>query len=430
MSMWKQKLLPFYVVVTLFAGADMGLMIGLFWSSLQITGSPLTLGLVLCISVLLPFTLQRLAQCNGKVLILSFRHMLVARAVGFLLILSGAFAGLFHTLYGFVLIALLVGLLGFFTTSTLEAVNTRFILAKLTTSASSARWMQTAIQLGAFVGAALGGIVLEWAGIDQFVLLFCTTACLAALAILVSPVDEPQGEVGAASVTGGYNGLRDKNTNSQSLHALCLGLGMIGFHIGAFNTLTPVIYQMLKHWSSADFGLASGVAGVGAFLAAVGPTAKLPDYVPPLLILLMDAVLVYSGITAMSISACFLIGYSINHLRIQLRKRLIDLAHTPADADHIASTSAFYYLLLQSAAPLILTGLITERLFGHQAAPEVFVLVAVALLLSVVLLPRLTSSGVESGRTRVTEAPSCAPTLLLPASHRSAADFQIPRGKS
>lgn len=109
MSMWKQQLLPFYAVVTLFAGADMGLMIGLFWSSLQITGSPLTLGLVLCISVLLPFTLQRLGQCSGTVLILSFRHMLVARAVGFLLILSGALAGLFHTLYGFVSIALLVG---------------------------------------------------------------------------------------------------------------------------------------------------------------------------------------------------------------------------------------------------------------------------------------------------------------------------------
>lgn len=430
MSMGKRQLLAFYAVVTLFAGIDMGLMIGLFWSSLQISGSPLTLGLVLCISVLLPFGLQRLARRSGKVLILSFRRMLVVRAVGFLLVLSGTFAGLFHTLYGFVLIALLVGLLGFFTTSTLEAVNTRFILTKLTSSASSARWMQTAIQLGAFVGAALGGIMLDWAGIDQFVLLFCTTACFAALVVLVSPLGQPQGEGSAVSVTGGNNGLLDRNRTSQPLHALCLGLGMIGFHIGAFNTLTPVIYQMLKHWSAADFGLASGVAGVGAFLAAVGPTAKLPDYVPPLLILLMDAVLVYSGITAVSIGACFLIGYSINHLRIQLRKKLIDLARTPADADHIASISAFYYLLLQSAAPLILTGLISESVFGRQAAPEVFVFVALALLLSVVLLPRLVGSSAEPGRPCVTQTLPCAPTLLLPAPRRSAADFQIPRRKS
>lgn len=272
--------------------------------------------------------------------------------------------------------------------------------------------------------------MLEWAGIDQFVLVFCTTACFAALAILILPLNEPQGEGGAASTTGGYNRLRDKNRNSQPLHALCLGLGMIGFHIGAFNTLTPAIYQMLKHWSAADFGLASGVAGVGALLAAVGPTAKPPDYVPPLLLLLMDAVLVYSGITAVSMGACFLIGYSINHLRIQLRKRLIDLARTPADADHIASISAFYYLLLQSAAPLILTGLIIERLFGRQAAPEVFVLVAIALLISVVLLPRLAGSGVESGRPRVPEAPLCNSTSLLQAPRRSAAAFQIPRRES
>lgn len=320
MSVGKRQLLSFYAVVALFSGMDMGLMIGLFWSSLQITGSPLALGLVLCVSVLLPFSLQRVARRRGKVLILGFRHMLVTRAAGFLLVLGGALAGLFNALYGFVLIALLVGLLGFFTTSTLEAVNARFMLAKLTTSASSARWMQTAIQLGAFVGAALAGIVLEWAGIDRFALLFSTIACVAALAVLSTPLGPPRDERAAASAVGDSNELQTDYRNSQLLQALCLGLGMIGFHIGAFNTLTPVIYQMLKHWSAADFGLASGVAGVGAFLAAVLPTAKLPDYVPPLLILLMDAVLVYSGITAVSIGACFLIGFSINHLRIQFRK--------------------------------------------------------------------------------------------------------------
>ncbi|MBM3116248.1 hypothetical protein [Jeongeupia naejangsanensis] len=395
MSTDKRQMLSFYAVVSLFTGVDMGLMIGLFWSSLQITGSPLALGLVLCVSVLLPFSLQRLARRSGKAWVPGFRQTLLARALGFLLVLGGAVAGLFHALYGFVLIALLVGLLGFFTTSTLEAVNTRFTLAKLTSSASSARWMQTAIQLGAFGGAALGGIALEKLGIDRFVPLFCATASLAALLVLLSPLGRLQGGRTAVAAHAEPEGNAVQYQHGQLLRALCLGLGMIGFHIGAFNTLTPVIYQTLRHWSAADFGLASGIAGVGAFLAAVLPTAKLPEYVPPLLILLMDAVLVYSGTAAVSIGACFLIGYSINHLRIQLRKKLIDLARTPADADRIASVSAFYYLLLQSAAPLILAGLITEHLFGHQAAPTVFVLVAVALLLSV-LLPRLVSLPVRA----------------------------------
>ncbi|TJZ64476.1 hypothetical protein [Chitiniphilus eburneus] len=400
MNAGTRQLLMFYAVVALFTGVDMGLMIGLFWSSLKITGSPLVLGLVLCLSMLLPFTLQRLARRGGRGLVLDFQHTLVARAAGFVLILGCALAGLFHTLYGFVLIALLVGVLGFFTTSALEAVNTRFSLAQVVNSEFSARWMQTAIQLGAFGGAALGGLALEGFGIDRFALVFCSMGCLAALTVLVSPLGRLSVEraAGAAPTVPARPLSADAvpGVDGRLLRALCLGLGMIGFHIGAFNTLTPVIYQTLNHWTAADFGLASGVAGVGAFLAAVLPGARVPDYVPPLLILLMDALLVYSGVAAVSIAACFLIGYSINHLRIQLRRKLIDLARSPADADRIASISAFYYLLLQSAAPLILAGLITERLFGRQAAPAVFVLVAVVLLLSVVVLPRVTSAPVRA----------------------------------
>ncbi|GAA5786831.1 hypothetical protein GCM10007860_22970 [Chitiniphilus shinanonensis] len=395
----KRRLLSFYAMVTLFTGVDMGLMIGLFWSSLKITGSPLALGLVLCLSVLLPFSLQRLARRLGKTLMLDFQHTLVMRAAGFVLVLGCALAGLFHGLYGFVLIALLVGVLGFFTTSALEAVNTCFSLARVVSSEASARWMQTAIQLGAFGGAALGGLVLEGLGIDRFALVFCSAGCLAALAVLVSPLGRLHAErvAGAAMPAPRAGGMEQvQGVDGRLLRALCLGLGMIGFHIGAFNTLTPVIYQSLNHWTAADFGLASGVAGVGAFLAAVLPSARVPDYVPPLLILLMDAVLVYAGVAAVSIGACFLIGYSINHLRIQLRRKLIELARSPADADRIASISAFYYLLMQSAAPLILAGLITERLFGRQAAPEVFVLVAAGLLLSVLVLPRLGGAPVRA----------------------------------
>jgi len=416
MNVRQQQMRTFYVVVALFTGVDMGLMIGLFWSSLQITGSPLTLGLVLCLSVLLPFGVQRLARHCGLEVKPGFRCMLMVRAVGFLIVLSGALAGSFHVLYGFVLMILLIGILGFFTTSTLEAVNTRFILAKLASTPSAARWMQTSIQLGAFVGEALGGIVLEWAGIDHFIELFCTTACAAALAVLFSPLGKPQLEWAVTEVTlKSDEGALDTNQNRHLLHPRCFGLGMIGFHIGTFNTLTPVIFQMLKHWSPADFGIASAVAGVGAFVAAVRPTPKLPDSVLPLSILLMDAVLVYSGSIVMSTGACFLLGYSINHLRIQLRMQLMDLARTPTDADHIASFSAVYYLLMQAAAPLILTALIAEHVFGRQSAPEVFMLVAVVLQMSILVIPRLANPHAEPGGTRVTEDPSRTPTLPLPA---------------
>jgi len=396
----------FYALVAVLNGIDMAMMIGLFWSSLRNTGSPLTLGVVLCFSVLLPFGLQRLRQrrrmsSNANS---AFRRMLVLRLGGYVAVFAAVLLNALHHVLGFVMVALVMGVLGYLTTSTLEALNTRFTLLAGIASEQAARWMQTAIQLGAFSGAALGGLLLERLGIDLFAYSLCTTGVVTALASMPFPFDQagqPSADASDKSSSKGPISSESQGTpqDAQRLTALSLALGMIGFHIGTFNTLTPIIYQSLNHWTAADFGMASASAGVGAFLAAVLPRIRMSDYLVALGIFAMDAVLVFADVPLISIAACFGIGYGINHLRIGLRRQLIDLAATPDDADRIAAVSAFYYLLMQSGAPLLLSLLVSVRVPGPSPAPYLFVFVPIMILLCLYQLGRSGTVHATAPRT-------------------------------
>ncbi|WP_028534945.1 hypothetical protein [Paludibacterium yongneupense] len=386
------KHIIFYAAVAALTAIDMALMIGLFWSSLQITGSPLALGCVLCLSVLLPFGLQRLLPPQRRMLLSGLRRTLLLRMAGYGALLAVIGAASLHHLSGFVGVSLVVGTLGFFSTSALESLNTRLSQAGDLSSERAARWMQTAIQLGAFSGAAAGGWALERLGIEHLAqVLFIANLLLSALLLLPRLDTRPTAPSTQSARTGA--GGASERVDRRILLWLCLALGMIGFHIGAFNTLTPVIYLQLNHWTSAQFGLASAVAGCGAFLAAVLPRRRVTGAAVAVWIMLMDAVLGFSSLAPVSIAAGFGIGYGINLLRIGLRKQLIDIARTPADADHIGSVSAFHYLLLQSAAPLLLSVLSTRPLLGPAGAPYLLPAVPLALLACLLASSRLSASA-------------------------------------
>jgi hypothetical protein len=395
----------FYALVAVLTGIDMAMMIALFWSSLKNTGSPLTLGVVLCFSVLLPFGLQRLRQrhrmsSNANS---AFRRMLVLRLGGYVAVFAAVLLNALYHVLGFVMVALVMGVLGYLTTSALEALNTRFTLLAGIASEQAARWMQTAIQLGAFSGAALGGLLLDRLGIDLFAFSLCTTGVVTALASMPFPFYQAAESSDAIDTSSGKGPISTESQgtpqDAQRLKALSLALGMIGFHIGTFNTLTPIIYQSLNHWTAADFGMASASAGVGAFLAAVLPRIRTSDYLVALGILAMDAVLVFADVPLISIAACSGIGYGINHLRIGLRRQLIDLAATPGDADRIAAVSAFYYLLMQSGAPLLLSLLVSVRVPGPSPAPYLFVSVPIMILLCLYQLGRSGTVHAAAPRT-------------------------------
>ena len=371
----------FYAVVSVSALTDMALLIGLIWAALRGTSSPLLLGVLLGLSAFVPFTLRRVFPALDSTR-LTVRGVVLVRTTVYAVLALIAASGLLETLNGFILTALLVGILNYITTSAYEAANTKQVLAGLIDSGRSARWMQTAFQLGAFSGSFLGGLILDKASLP--ILVYGMGAVSLIVIALVSMAGVNAGQPSASA--NRQNGAAPVAVSAGSgVVLLCLVLGMIGFHIGSFNTMVPLVYQGLNGWSSAEFGLASGVAGLGAFAAAILPLPRLNTLLFAGLLVAADYVLAFSPLPLLSIGVCALVGFSINTLRISIRQHLIELATTPEQANSLAATSSFYFIVFQSAAPLCVGFLVSDYAFGRTAAPYVFVGVGVLLMLTVVM---------------------------------------------
>ncbi|EIK94698.1 hypothetical protein PMM47T1_20418 [Pseudomonas sp. M47T1] len=377
----KTTLPAFYSIVTLFTGLDMAIVIAMVWFGLQTTGSTFLVGATLCIATVVPYALE---QYLGRYFVveMSMKRLLYIRLAVFIAILGLSFTQVSLMPIGFLGIAFLVGVTDYFTISTLESKNTKLVLAGHTNSDTSARLMQTSIQIGAFGGALLGGLIVDRFAVNHTLQIIAIAAIvsLGAIALLASTPAEVSETPHPAAAQA------DAPTLGSQLYLLIVVLSMIGFHIGAFNSLVPVVFQKLNGWNATLFGTASGLAGLGAFCAAVLPRVRLGSYAAVALIVVADVAIVYFANEWLMIAAAFVLGFCINSLRIQLRRQLIDAAPDARTADVIAAKSSLYYLLVSGAAPMLLTLFTTNALLGFEGARAL--MVASALLLGGAVLLR------------------------------------------
>jgi hypothetical protein len=294
---------------------------------------------------------------------------------------------------GFLSIAFVVGVTDYFTISTLESKNTKLVLAGLTNSDTSARLMQTSIQIGAFGGALLGGVIVDIFSVNQTLQIISLAAIVslgATLLVAATPTsDDPVQAPDTSAILARHL--------PANLYILIIVLSMIGFHIGAFNSLVPIVFQKLNEWNATLFGVASGLAGLGAFSAAVLPRIKLNSYSAMLMVVLADVAIVYFQNLYVMMAAAFLLGFCINSLRIQLRKTLIESAPNARIADVIAAKSSLYYLLVSGSAPMILTFFTTSGFLGIEGAR--LLMIASAALLGCAVLVWNLSPGVSPAVT-------------------------------
>lgn len=383
----KSSLAAFYSIVTLFTGLDMAIVIAMVWFGLETTGSTFLVGATLCVATVVPYLCEQLL---GKFLTieLSLKRLLYIRLVAFAAVLSLSFTDAALLPIGFLAIAFVVGVTDYFTISTLEANNTKLVLAGLANSDTSARLMQTAIQIGAFGGALLGGVIVDMFTVNQTLQIISLAAILSLFAVFLAAHPSEA----AAVADGTADAHRHQPTClASNLYILIIVLSMIGFHIGAFNSLVPIVFQKLNEWNATVFGVASGLAGLGAFSAAVLPWIKLNRYGASALVILADIAIVYLQNLYVMMSAAFLLGFCINSLRIQLRKTLIESAADARTADVIAARSALFYLLVSGAAPMILTLFTTSAFLGIEGARVLMIVSAILLTIAVVAW-RLTPS--------------------------------------
>lgn len=386
-------LTAFYSIVTLFTGLDMAIVIAMVWFGLETTGSTFLVGATLCVATVVPYLCE---QYVGKffTIELSLKRLLYIRLAAFAAVLGLSFTQAALLPIGFLAIAFVVGVTDYFTISTLESKNTKLVLAGLTDSDTCARLMQTSIQIGAFGGALLGGLIVDVFSVNE-TLQIISLAAIVSLAGVYLVADSPSAkgtDQTAASTAAAPLDL------PRNLYILIIVLSMIGFHIGAFNSLVPIVFQKLNEWNATLFGVASGLAGLGAFSAAVLPRIKLNSYGAITLVILADVAIVYFQNLYVMMAAAFLLGFCINSLRIQLRKTLIESAPNDRVADVIAAKSSLYYLLVSGSAPMILTFFTTSGFLGLEGA-RLLMIVSAGLLATAVLAWNLTPAASPAATT-------------------------------
>ncbi|WP_375693907.1 hypothetical protein [Bartonella sp. AD24XZML] len=150
----------FYGLVVLLYLSDMVLFLSNFWNAYRITSSSVFLGVTMALGTLMPYLLKK----SGLVCIkasLRLVDLYKRRIIIYSLLLLIA---LFHYAdfpFGFIAVSISIGYLSLITLSTLETYNTKLALSGYISAQKASRIMQTVVQIGAFLGAALSGYLLE-----------------------------------------------------------------------------------------------------------------------------------------------------------------------------------------------------------------------------------------------------------------------------
>ncbi|MGC0954297.1 hypothetical protein WKH24_06515 [Pantoea agglomerans] len=379
-----RKLTKFYGMLTLLYFSDMVVLVGLIWNTYKVTHSPYFLGGVLSASVLIPFITRRFFV-TINLLHLNFSQLFTFRMIAYLSIAATAMFNFSSGYAGTALIIILYGLLTLSTLSTFEAGNFKLVRAGHITSVNSSRLLQTVIQTGAFAGALLSGLLLDTYTFNRIILFISVfdiaMSCIGYFLMADLPGLYEKPEVKSASTRA-----HPSSSIQPQQKMLILLMGVIGLHISSFNILTPAIYQSLNHWGSEQFGIASGAACFGAFLAAAVTSKKERYPLYAILLVLSDAIFCYIEIQSVNVVSCFFLGLFLNLVRIGLRTEMIDSITEQQSEEAVAAHVTTAYSVCQAAGPIIMALLISETMMGINAARWLLPAVATILLTGILIL--------------------------------------------
>ena len=387
MEIIKPHAYRFYSVLILLYFSDMVLLLSNIWNSLRVTNSPLFLGSILSIGVLFPIALKKI-NANHAHSSIDLPGLYFRRIIVFGVILVGALFGIADTWIGFIITSLCIGYLSLLTLTVLEAENTKLVLQRHISSQMASRIMQTIVQLGSFFGAMASGYLLLALNYNNLICFICI------FDIIVSATARfiffEKSKIGISKSDIPHN-LSKKHLPTNLIY-LCIIIALVGLHISAFNVLTPVIFQNVKDLGSQYFGLCSAAAGLGAFSAAFVNIAWFRFMIPAIILFLADCIFTLSWHPYFAVLACLFIGFSINTIRINARKFIIDHTSNDTQADQVSSLSALMYTLAQSIGPMMFGILTGSAVLGAYSAIYLFPTVALIMFVWVVIIQRM--SGV------------------------------------
>ncbi len=389
------KLLKFYGLLACVYISDIVVLVGLIWNTYKITASPWFLGFILSISIIIPYLLRRIFP-KANLLHLNMKQLFIFRIVIYAVILLLSATQFVESYLGITVTIILYGTLNLTTLTAFEARNTQWVINKSITSGNSSRVMQTVMQTGAFLGSLLSGLLSSKHPLSTtliYISIFDIVLSLMALIFM-----RGMHSIDTAMPLSSHPGIKKHSAYKASPPQVKLFLinGLIGLHIAAFNVLTPIFFQSLNHWNSQQFGVAAGVSGAGAFIAALLKHEKFPFLFCSILLVVADAVFSFTQIGPISLAACFFIGLSLNLIRIGTRVKIIDTVKDNNYAHSVASQSATYFSAFQATGPLVMGILLTDTLFGVDASRWLLPLAALLIFAATVIQSRVLSKKIPN----------------------------------
>lgn len=383
------------LVLAITLSGDTMLTVALIWTALSSSQSFLPLGLTLALMSAVPYAVQLLLpQLRSWIAHKNLRAFAAARFAGLLVALTGLLLPSPLSIWGLYGIAGVFTITAFIAQQSLESTMAGLALRKLLSAAEASRISQAGIQLGAFVGGALGGWLYERAGIKwTFAALMGTLAVGALLPALL------RGGVGQIESTPSGQGVGGTSRDAAAapsvgapqsvvLWLALIGIAVLTVHLGAYNYLIPIILQKEKQWAVSDYGLVSAAAGFGALLATMIVAGRRGERwnvsLSMFAIALADYGLCATGSVAFAAGLAFLIGYCFNTLRIWQRKLIFENVTSDQEGAEWAGRTIIVFQVLKAAVPLALA-LVLEQLGTEQAGP-VFVLTGAAIAAGLLLL--------------------------------------------
>ena len=377
-----KKNYSFYLILSLSYLLDSILNIGLIWITLETMGSTLYLGIILSLSAFIPFFATRYLKNKIKfdIKYLSiFRIIIFAYISVFILIFNAI------NLVSFLNIAILLGINNFLCMSTYQIENTKLVSNKLISKSYAAKYFQSSIQFGAFIGSFLGTFLLNYIKFDS--LIHFTSICIILISINVILLNKNEDK---SKISIEKDTLEEIEVSSnkkvkktKDYTELILLFSLIGFHIGTFNMVIPVIFQRINNWNSMYFGVVDALAGIGSLLAVFIKQSRKRALLLSLMLILIDIVLGYSNIYIMTALATFFTGFCISYISIMIRELIITLSIDNYTSNYISNETTLYYNISTGISPILISLIISDFGFGIMSAR--YILFIIAILIFIIL---------------------------------------------
>ncbi|WP_437989553.1 hypothetical protein [Sorangium sp. So ce145] len=344
---------------------DTMLTVALVWTALASSKSTLPLGLTLALMSVAPYALQSaFPQLKSWISRAPLHAFAAARGAGLLVAVGALLLPSpmpLWTLYG---VAGAFTITVFIVQQCIETTMASLVLRDVLSAGEASRMSQTSIQLGAFTGGALGGMLLERAGIRfTFIALIGTLAVGSLIPALLR--DEVGGVQRGRQLPSRDPGpqVRPARPSRSSSRSLLLWLALLGvlvltIQLGSYNYLFPIVMQKGKLWHASDYGLVSASAGVGALLASLIVVAQRAERWQVLasvfVIALADTGLWITRSVVVAMALTFVLGYAFNTLRIRQRTLIFENVASDREGAEWAARTTVVFQVTKAALPILL----------------------------------------------------------------------------